>query len=159
MIAEKAKPMRTIRELRVEDLAPLSELGAAFFAEGNLPGEFKPAVFIATWTLMLELNRAILLGAIDDEQNGRIVGALGAIISPDLNDGAAVATECFWFVEPEARGCGLRLFTAYEQLAIERGAVRLTMTHLRGLQPDELARLYERRGYRAVEVQYHKEVR
>jgi len=141
--------------LSADRLEELAKLGAGFYTEGQLPGSFKPEVFVRTWQALLASEAAVCFAL---EQQGELCGALGAIIYPDPNDGAMVATEMFWYVIPEHRRHGLRLLKAFEQWASERQARRLCMVHLTRLSPDRLQKLYHARGYRHVESHYLKEI-
>lgn len=145
-----------VRQVTVQELAEVSILGPAFFSEGKLPGQFIQSVFISKWTLIIQNGMGFILGLFRDN---RIIGAFGAVVAEDLNDAALVANECFWFVNQEARGRGFELLIAYEEEARKRGVVRCSMIHLVSLQPDKLGELYERRGYRAVETSYFKELK
>jgi GNAT superfamily N-acetyltransferase len=144
-----------VRLLTVNELPAAAAMGPEFFAEGRLPGAFVPDIFVTKWTSLIEQGIGFMLGLFRD---GVLMGAFGAVVAEDLNDGKPVANECFWFVKPEARGRGLELLSSYEQEAINRGAVRCSMIHLLSLQPERLAYLYERRGYQPVETSYFKEL-
>lgn len=139
--------------LEVSELSKLSELGLKFYAESGLPGRFVPSVFEASWTKFYGLGMGQIFKL---EEDGKVVGAIGGMIYPDPNDGDLVASEMFWFVEPEARGGGIRLFIAFENWAKERGAKRIAMIHLQSLAPEALERLYFRKGYRKTESHYFK---
>ncbi len=144
-----------IRLLTVQELPMAAQLGPQFYAEGKLPGKFVPEVFAAKWTELMELGMGFILGLFDGP---KLAGVFGAVVAGDVNDGEMTANEMFWFVRPESRGRGLSLMSAYEAEARKRGAKRCSMIHLLELQPEKLADLYERRGYRAVETAYHKEL-
>jgi GNAT superfamily N-acetyltransferase len=138
-----------------EQLEQLATLGKCFYQEGKLPGGFNERMFTDNWVKFFSLN----LGAIFAlEEAGIYFGALGAFCIPDQNDGELVATEAFWWVAPKARGSGLRLLNRFEEWAEERQVKRLIMVHLSGLMPEKIGKLYERRGYHAVEVHYFKEL-
>lgn len=145
----------TVIALPLSRLAELARLGAEFYAEGRLPGVFRPEVFVRTWTGLLSSGSGHLLAL---ECNGRLVGALGALLYPDPNDAELVATEMFWFVSKEHRGGGLKLLAMFEDWAKRQGAKRLAMVHLTGLMPEVLERLYKVRGYRHVESHYIREI-
>jgi hypothetical protein len=89
--------------------------------------------------------------------NGLLVGGIGILITPSLEDGTLVAQEAFWFVTEESRGGGMKLFIKGEELARSTGAERMHMIHLSNSMPDKLKKLYERRGYREIETTYMKE--
>jgi GNAT superfamily N-acetyltransferase len=143
-------------EVFADRVADVMALGVSFFAEGKLPGALDTAVAERNWRMLIESGAGAIFAI--RGADGRVVGALGALIYPDLNDGALVATEAFWYVLPEHRGSGLRLLQTFETWAQARGARRLIMVHLSGLMPDKLETFYQRRGYRAIEKHYLKEV-
>lgn len=145
-----------VRTLTASELPEAALMGPAFFAEGKLPGSFVPAIFVTKWSWLIENGLGFIIGLFRD---GALTGAFGGIVTEDLNDGALVANECFWFVKPEARGRGFELLLAYEEEARKRGAARCSMIHLINLQPEKLAEIYKRRGYRAVETSYFKELK
>lgn len=145
-----------VRALTVDELPEAALMGPAFFAEGKLPGSFVPAVFVTKWSWLIENGIGFILGLF---REGKLCGAFGGIATEDLNDGVKVANECFWFVKPEARGRGFELLLAYEEEARRLGCARCSMIHLINLQPEKLAEVYERRGYRAVETSYFKELK
>lgn len=144
-----------VRELTVNEVSEASKMGPMFFSEAGLPGSFVPEIFTRKWTIIIENGMGFILGLF---RNGVLSGVFGAVISEDLNDGKVVANECFWFVIPEARGRGFELLIAYEETARARGAARCSMIHLRSLQPEKLAELYIKRGYREIETSYFKEL-
>lgn len=144
-----------VRALTVSELPEAALMGPEFFAEGKLPGRFVPDIFVGKWTSLIDGGIGFILGLFRD---GKLSGAFGGIVAEDLNDGDLVANECFWFVTPEARGRGFELLLAYEEEARKRGAKRCSMIHLLSLQPEKLGELYERRGYRAIETSYFKEL-
>lgn len=145
-----------VRPLTVEEIPSLADMGAQFYAEGNLPGRFVPEVFVATWNTLYSLGVAEILGLFRDD--GELLGVLGGIVSPDPNDGDLVAMEMFWFVRKEARGRGLLLIDAYEKWARARGAKRAMMGLLKALAPEVLQKTYLRRGYSERETQFQKDL-
>jgi len=145
-----------IRPAKASDLVVVAEMGREFYSEGRIPGTIVPDVFVANWRSYLSAGCGRIFLA---EENEEIVGFLGALLYPDVNDGDLIGTELFWFVEKEHRGrCGMRLFDAFEKWAIEAGAKRLIMSHLSTLAPDKLKKIYKRLGYRKADVSYVKEV-
>jgi GNAT superfamily N-acetyltransferase len=63
-----------------------------------------------------------------------------------------MAFEVVWWVEPEARGDGVRLLRAAEDWAIEQGIGKMQM-----VAPNErVGALYERMGYLPVETSYQR---
>jgi GNAT superfamily N-acetyltransferase len=86
------------------------------------------------------------------ERSGVVVGMLGALVFTHHISGERVGGEVFWWVEPEHRGCGVRLLKASETWARARGAVRMQMI---APTPD-VGALYQRMGYAAVETTYQR---
>lgn len=145
-----------VERLTETELPELARLGKLFYREGALPGKFVPEQFIATWRKFFELGFGVVFGL---RIEGELMGALGAAVLPDPNDGELVGSEMFWWVAPEARGHGMGLLNAYETWAVnEMGAKRIGMVHLLSLAPEKMGKLYERRGYKATEVHYVKEI-
>jgi len=89
-------------------------------------------------------------GAFVAEKDGRVIGMIGYIVYNHLMSGEKVAGEVAWWVEPEARGDGLRLMRAAEDEARKAGAVQMQM-----IAPNErVGALYQRLGYRVMETTY-----
>ena len=144
-----------VRRLTIDDVEALLPLASLFWAEGRLPGSFNADTFRATWGRFLDLGIGHILGLSSGE---RLVGAPGFLVAPDPNDGALVAQETFWYVEPESRGSGLRLLRAFEDEALALGVKRVLVAHLKEINGPELKRIYEHRGYRETETTYMKEI-
>lgn len=142
-----------IKELTVQDLPAYAQLGPLFYKEGGLPGEFKQGVFVTKWTTLIENGLGFILGL---EENGEALGALGAVVFPDINNDDLTVSEAFWFVHPDKRGAGVRLLQAFEDKARKLSAKKLIMCHLLALHPEKLSELYQRRGFTPVEVHYLK---
>ncbi len=88
------------------------------------------------------------------EDDGEMIGGLGAIKYPDLHSGELTAVETFWFVDPQHRGKGLMLLDAFEKWARRQGCKKAAMIHLSDSYPEVLERLYKRRGYKLVEKHF-----
>lgn len=141
--------------LGLDELESCVPFGQKFHAEMGLPGEFRPDVFLKNWTAFLTAYRAIIWTL---RKNGELVGGLGGMMVPDLLDGRQCAHEFFWFVDKAHRtGTGaIRLLNRFESWAKEQGAVEVRMVHLVGNHDDQLKRIYEKRGYRCIELNYCK---
>jgi len=140
-----------LKELRVTSLA------LSFLNECGLPVKFNLDVFLKNWTVLLENNMGVMWKYVKNDQ---IVGMLGGILSPDILDGSLTATETFWYVHPEhrtGRG-GLELLLTFEKWAVEIGANRIMMAHLVEHNSETLKKLYERRGFKPIEIFYSKEL-
>jgi hypothetical protein len=150
-----------IERLNPGQLSLCLEGGRKFFDEGKMPGGFVPQVFLTTFGRLIWDGTGIVLASFQFEvQGGKriITGALGGVLAPSPFNGRLMATELFWFVLPEHRGGSdaLRLFSAFEDWAVEKKAEMISFVHLLALSPDRLEKLYRKRGYTPVEVNYIK---
>lgn len=84
-----------------------------------------------------------------------LLGAVGFVLTPVwLAANFVLAQEVFWWVEPGASREALALWRAGEVWAEASGANAALMIRLEGMRDEGLHRLYERRGYNAVEHHY-----
>ena len=86
------------------------------------------------------------------ETGGRVVGMIGLAVLPHFMSGELVASELFWWVEPEARRGtgGVRLLRRAESWARSTQAVRMQM-----IAPTaHVAKFYQALGYVPMEVAY-----
>jgi GNAT superfamily N-acetyltransferase len=88
------------------------------------------------------------------ESYGTMIGGLGAIKFPELNNGEMTAVECFWLVDPQHRGSGLKLLDEYEKWYESEGCSKGALIHLVDSFPDSLGKIYFRRGYQLVEKHF-----
>lgn len=102
-------------------------------------------------------------GCVIVADNGcRPVGMIGLIVYPlYMSSGCKVASELFWWVEPDYRKgpAGIDLLEAAEAWALENGCNKINMIALEASHPEVVGRLYKRRGYIPVEHSYSKELR
>ncbi len=81
-------------------------------------------------------------------------GVLMAVAFDHPFGAGRIAKETVWFVTPEARGRGaIKMLDAYEVWARSVGCVSVGMA---SLTTNDVSRLYERRGYSAVETHFMK---
>jgi hypothetical protein len=144
-----------IRPATTDDLPAIAEMGLTFTEEGKLPAKVVPLTWCRSWANLLASGAGVVLVS---EQNGEVTGAIAGLLYHDLNDGAPVLAEAFWFVKPEKRGSGMKLLFALENLARERGCARMHMVHLLSINADSLSKTYERIGYKPTEIHYVKEL-
>lgn len=84
------------------------------------------------------------------ERDGEAVGMIGLAVMPHVMSGRLAASELFFWVQPEARGCGVRLLRAAERWAVAHGAEAMHMIAPTG----DVERLYMRLGYSKIETAY-----
>ncbi len=81
-------------------------------------------------------------------------GVLMAAVLDHPFGAGRIAKETVWFVTPAARGRGaIKMLDAYEAWARSVGCVSAGMA---SLATNDVSRLYERRGYSAVETHFMK---
>ena len=97
-----------------------------------------------------------MLALLDDTDT--VIGGLGYVIAPDLHYPRTLAVETFWYVDPSSRGGGILLLNAFEALAVELNCDCVAMVHMVDSSPEQLEKLYARRGYEIVEKHYVKEL-
>jgi GNAT superfamily N-acetyltransferase len=122
------------------------------FSEASHFVKYKPDVFRRTWESLIDSGFGVLL--VQDDFHGM----LGAMAYPDPNSGETIATEMFWWVDPQHRGKGQELLSAYEQWASAVGATKAIMVHLSDSMPERLKMLYKRKGYSEMETHYVKDL-
>lgn len=145
-----------IRAIKSSDIATLEPMARRFVGSSEvLAGEFSPDHFAKMWSAFIDQGIGAIF-VLEDE--GVIVGGLGAIAFPDMHTGNIVSHECFWFVAEESRGEGLKLLDAFEAWAKSKESRAVIVTHLADSMPERVARIYRMRGYRLIETNYRKEV-
>lgn len=140
-----------IREATLDDIPALLEMGRAFADRCDLHSiaPYDETSMAATFRLLIEQDNGILL--ITDG------GAAGGMVHPAYwNHAHLTGQEFFWWVYPEKRGQGVRLFKALEQAAKDRGAGSWAMITLDKVEPEKTGRFYERCGYRKSEHSFIK---
>ena len=144
-----------IREIKAFEVGLCLEAGQVFFDESKVPGGFDNATFCKNWGNLINSGTGTILVAFEGTTQ---IGALGAVLCPDMFNGDLVAVEAFWYMIKKYRGQGLRLLSAFEAWAKDRSAKRVAMIHLESLQPEVLRRVYERFGYKLIESHYVKTI-
>lgn len=103
----------------------------------------------------------ILFGQLIERDEGILLvcdgGAAGGMVHPALfNMHHMTGQELFWWVDPDKRGCGLRLFAALEAAAKKRGAQSFMVSTMEALNHQGAGKLYERRGFKQSDRNYLK---
>lgn len=88
------------------------------------------------------------------EVHGAVVGMMGLMRYVHPMSGELTASEVMWWVDPERRGSGVRLFRVGEAWAKAGGVTVIQM-----IAPSlDVERFYERVGYEPVERTFQKRV-
>lgn len=143
----------TIRPAVLADVPRLVAMGEHFIAQTGYQAllPINPAQIDALMRRLLEAEAGALLVL---EGPSELVGMFGLYVFAHPISGERVASEVFWWVEPGARGGGLRLLAAAEAWAVAQGAVVFQMI----APTPAVERVYVRRGYVPVERLYQRRV-
>lgn len=142
----------TIREATTGDVDSLVSMGERFL--GSVYAQKIHANPVALRQLsesLIASPDAVIYVA---EVHSAVVGMMGLMRYVHPMSGELTASEVMWWVDPERRGSGVRLFRVGEQWARDSGATVIQM-----IAPSpEVERFYERFGYEAVERTFQKRV-
>ncbi len=141
----------TIREAVIADVPRIVEMGQTFLAASPYRAfmEENPAQFAALATQCIEDPEGVVFLA---EMGEMVVGMIVLVLFVHPLSAQRTAGELCWWVEPAARGAGLRLLTAAEAWALGHGAGHLQMV----APTPQVAKIYERFGYQLAEIAYVK---
>lgn len=140
-----------IRKATVDDVPRAVAMGVRFLADTAYHDSIatNPAQLADIAERLATRDDSVLFVS---EQDGEIVGMIGAYIYAHPYSSEPFATELFWWVEPEHRGQGVRLLKQVQQWAATHGAVKLQV-----VAPNErVANVYERLGFAKVETCYQR---
>ena len=150
---------RMIRPATENDMHSLIGMGRRFFQAsgyGDLAA-FDRESFEVTLRHLIGGGGTCLVA----EKDGLVVGMAGALAYPFyFNAQHKTGQELFWWLNPEHRGglLGARLFAGLEAWAKDQGCSSFTMVALDAVRPEQVGGMYKRRGYRASEHTYIKEL-
>lgn len=143
-----------IRPAEERDIPKIIAMGRKFWAQTA----FKDIVYcpdsIAESAREM-MGNGLLLVAEETE----VVGAVGAVMAPlYANRSVLVASEMYWWLEPEHRnsGAGKLLLLGIEQAARARGVSVFAMMALEAVEPEKAAAIYQRLGYVPSERSFQK---
>lgn len=140
-----------IRKAVADDMARLVEMGQRFAAETEY------AAFISIDADRLAQTIANVTASPDgavlvSEAGDKAKGMIAMIVYDHPYSGQRTAFELVWWVDPEARGDGVRLLRAAEEWARDQGATAMQM-----VAPNErVGALYRRLGYEPVETSFQR---
>ena len=142
-----------IRPAKLEDVPAMIEITREFFAVTEYSEflTFSAHTVSALYTSLIAGDKNVILVV---EIDGRLIGLTAALVFPSwLNADITIAQELLWWIEPAYRKkeIGIALLDALEAAVCEKGAVSFIVACLENLEPDRLARLYIRRGYKPFE--------
>lgn len=147
-----------IRRATPHDIPTIAKLGAIFHNEAGW--DEIPYSEVDCALALNEFMLSPLFLCYVAEQDGAIVGMFAAILSPAFfNHMHVTGEEIFWWVSDEApHMTGLRLLNTVEDTARELGCHTFHMKSLAKLNGERMEKLYTKRGYRASERLFIKEL-
>lgn len=148
--------MAPVCQVQPWELKQVLPVVRSFFDEGQFPGTWKDEHWLNFWHGIITAKLGCMF--IGPAGGREVHGALAAFCTPSHVNGDLCAQEVFWYVLPEHRGgrLALQLFNAFEKWAAEQGARTITVGHLAAINPDQMRRFYEKRGYHLLEHHYLK---
>jgi N-acetylglutamate synthase-like GNAT family acetyltransferase len=142
-----------IRKAKINDIESVFRLGDQFSKESKFV-DYDKEIFKKNWTVFIEQDIGVIFIS---EMDNKTVGMIGGIKFSCVNTGKMIASELFWFVDPEYRGFeGIKLLKEFENWA-KYDCDKITMVYLQDLMPDKVKGLYKKRGYELLETHYIKE--
>lgn len=140
-----------IRRATLDDMPRLLAMGQRFASET----EYRDLITIRPGPLAVAIRS--ILGNPDGATfvsgtDATLTGMIAVLAYDHPFSGERTAFEVVWWVDPEARGDGLRLLRAAEGWAREQGIRKMQM-----VAPNErVGALYRRLGYAPVETSYQR---
>jgi GNAT superfamily N-acetyltransferase len=142
-----------VRAATVPDIPAIVAMGVRFLQDSRYSDQVEAEIDIDPLVRLVEACLRLGTVLVLERNPQHLVGFLALLITPHHVTGQPTATEVAWWVNPEDRlgSEGVRLLHAAEQWARDQGATRLHMIAPAG---SPVGRLYERRGYAALETAY-----
>ncbi len=142
-----------VRPATFSDIPQMLEMGRRFYEASGYSDvtEFDPESLRVTYEALITSESAVVLVA-----EGAMAAAL--IYPFYFNASHKTAQEMFWWVDPDKRGIGTKLFDALMAGVKAKGAQSLSMIALERLTPEKVGGIYERRGFRPSERSYIKKL-
>lgn len=144
-----------IRNVLPQDFEQVVNLGVEFAElSKKIHGFSVSRERIEDFATMIITKPVECIGLVCEEDN-TIQGILAAVLTKPFFSDDLIAQEMVWYVKDGFRG-GLLLMLELEKQAKIKGAKTIVM----GYKPDyvDMKQIYERRGYRLLELQYIKDL-
>lgn len=140
-----------IRRATPVDMPRIMEMGLRFIRETQYADKIEEnpdAIIDIVDKLMSGEDRLLIV----NECKGTVNGMLGAFAFVHPISGEKVASEAFWWTEPECRGAGVRMMRRAEDWARSIGAKKMMM-----IAPTKrVGDFYKAIGYQMVEITYQR---
>lgn len=147
-----------IRQATPDDASEIAHLGAIFHGQAGwdeIPYSIGDCAIALTQLMQMPTFLCFV-----SEKDGAIDGMVAGILSPVyFNHSHVSGEELFWWVSDNAApSTGLKLLVTIEDKAREMGCGTWQMKSLARLNGERMEQLYARRGYRASERLFIKEL-
>ncbi len=151
--------MIEVREATEDDLESIAAMTRALNEEAGYDrlweyDEYGVIQFLGTLIEYEHLNLFVV------KADGRHIGALGVTLMPLwVSHNVLTAQEIFWWIHPKWRkkGAGKALLDHFEEWARDRGVEVIFMSAV-GCTPEEIEKVYERRGFEKLQTNWVKKV-
>ena len=119
--------------------------------------EKHPDILIASWRKLMAIGIGCQYAAYAD---GKPVGIMLGMISPDILSPTKQALECVWQVVPEYRksGAGPALMKMFEDDAKQAGCARIIFGASTSYKYEPMVRLYRKLGYKPISLAMSKDL-
>jgi hypothetical protein len=139
-----------IRLATIADAPALVALADEFLASGAYWGSERALDAGTFYDHVCKLIASPIVAVfVAEDISGNLLGAIAAILAPDIFSGELIAMKMHWIAQG---GIGLRLEKKAIEWARERGATAFKMSAIN----DDSAQLLERLGYNRTEIIYSK---
>jgi len=146
-----------IRKAGLEDVSGILKLVMSFYEEGiNKSGISFDKESIKK-TIEFVINNHVCIVACNES----IVGIIAGFVSPSIYDyNQKILEEKIWFIDKKLRGSSgaIRLFKEFEEYAIKNKINTIIMTHMVGIMPDNVRKIYKSFKYKHIENNYIKTI-
>ncbi|MFW6118867.1 MAG: N-acetyltransferase family protein [Planctomycetota bacterium] len=151
-----------IRPAVASDLPALSELAQDFEDEGLGGPELDVDAYSVMANLIQAMPRDDWCVFVSTDYRDVPVGLLVGTLMPSVyNLGQVIAHERAWYVQREYRRttAAIRLLRRFERWALEHNAAAILVAHEEDVEPERVAAIYRKSGYRRYESFWVKGVK
>ena len=138
-------------DLVFKKIAATNVLASTWVA--HLPDEPIPAVYEKE----VGQHGKVMISA-PDVKFGKVVGVFSGYYTTYILNNEKLFHELVWYVHPDHRRTGLKLYEHCEAAVKESGAKKMVMIHMATSMGDKLTALYEKMGYKPLETHYVKDI-
>jgi len=145
-----------LRLARHSDLSECVDIGERFWKHSPYADAFEYNGGAVLGLLTALIQGQLMLVAEHEEQIVAVAAIL--VASSPFDPELRIATELFWYVDPEVRGLGVGqlLMDGLEDIARTKGAKICSMGNMSTSDPKAAERLFKKSGYKLTEKTFTK---